>query len=119
LSVITQGYGSSAAAPTPPTIASVYPAAGTPIYPNTPISFQVLDDSGVFALIMLTASFAGSTILEVVYDGTAFGPMYTGVTNLKTATAGGYTFTILRDGGWPSAPSITPIAIDSLGAENA
>lgn len=102
---------------TPPTITNFSPATGSSIYVTTPVGFDITDD-GPFRRIIIHALYSASRIDEVVHDGNTYGPKYTGSLNTRTAIAGGYTYVMLRDGGWPESPIITPYAIDITGSEN-
>lgn len=103
--------------PVPPVVANVSPAAGTEISPGSALEFDVTDDSG-FRRILLKASFDGIPGWELVYDGDAFDPRYS-TSSAVSSIAGGKHFSLMRDGGWPAAPTVTPFAIDDEGAENA
>jgi len=102
--------------PVPPVISNISPAPGG-IGKFTPITFDVTDEQNAFTRILLVASFP-SGIREVVYDGAGFGPQYTNGYNTTTSITNGYTFQILRNGGWAENPTITPFVIDQTGAEN-
>jgi len=115
-------YGAGGYAPyippvlVPPLVSGVSPSIGTPLTHHQVVSFDVTDD-GDFRAILLTASFDGAAAPEVVYDGTTFSDLYvTGSTT--TAISGGFRFALIRAGGWPSAPTITPYAFDTTGQEN-
>lgn len=101
--------------PSPPTIENVTPAAGTAIGTTTPVGFDVVDAE--LRRVLVKASFAGSDAWELVYDGTAFAPAYA-AGSMVTSFAGGLRFRVLRAGGWPSAPTLTPFAFDASGAES-
>ncbi len=112
-----------------PIISNVSPANGSTIISTTPVSFDVTDDSGLFTRIIVTDGFeltdlslpaSYENILEVIHNGEGFGPLYQGVTNVRTSILNGYHYVILRDGGWiPGvSPVLTPYAIDQTGSEN-
>lgn len=105
-------------APTPPVVSNVSPSEATQLERGTPLSFDVTDDSGAFRRIILKVQFAGMPTREFAHDGDTFAPMYLAGSTRETIT-GGYRYTLVRAGGWPAAPTITPYAIDALGAENA
>ena len=102
-----------------PVVSNVTPAAGSPITAFTAISLDVTVSPGSFRLAELHVEFAGSKVFEVAHDGSDFGPMYRGSSNRRSTISHGYRYTLLRDGGWPSSPTMTPIAIDTTGTENA
>lgn len=104
----------------PPVVSNVAPAVGTALAPSDRVTFDVTDDSGVFRRIQLKAEYFSGAVLalrELIWDGATFDPRFLGST--VTAIAGGWHFDLVRSGGWPSAPSVTPYAIDQLGLENA
>lgn len=101
----------------PPYVTNVSPPTGSFITPQTPISFDVLDDQG-FRRIIIHASYPSTLTQEVVHDGQNFGLRYSNVANTVTPITGGFAYTILRDGGWPQGPTITPFAFDDSGGEN-
>jgi hypothetical protein len=101
-----------------PLVGNFNPAPGSAIQVLTPLSFSITDATAVFRRIIINAEFVPLQLLEVVHDGYAFGPMYRAPSNIRTATATGYDFTILRMGGWPGSPTIIPFAIDRTGEEN-
>lgn len=100
---------------TPPVVSGFMPPPGTHIRPHNPLGFTITDDSGVLRRVVLTASFPDLESMEVIHTGDAFGPQYTGT---RTAVAGGYTYSgVIRIGGWPAAPTLTPYAFDIAGNE--
>lgn len=111
------GSGGGPVTPTPPTITDFSPMTGSQILNTQPLYFKVTDD-GALRRVILHAEFTNNLIQEVIHDGTSFGLKYQGATNVMNAIAGGYEYTILRDGGWPESPIISPFAIDVSGTEN-
>lgn len=103
--------------PTAPTISNVQPAAATAIASTDPVSFDITDPEG-FVRILLVADFPLLGIREVIHDGTSFSPNYTGFGNARTAITNGFSYSVLRKGGWPVSPIIIPYAIDTTGQEN-
>lgn len=99
-----------------PTISNVTPAAGTAITPTTPVTFDVVDDSGTFRRVIVHVHFPATGAVEVVHDGDAFVGFYSG-TSTRQAIAGGFRFSVLRAGGWRSAPTFKTFAIDTEGFE--
>lgn len=110
--------GSGDPAPTPPVVANISPAPGTTLQPGDLISFDVTDDSGAFRRILVAAAFGALPTRELVHDGDTFAPLYAAGSS-RTAVEGGFRFVLRRAGGWPAAPTLTPFAIDTRGAENA
>ena len=101
---------------TKPTISNLNPAEGTTLAAEDSIEFDVTDETGLRAVVIL-ASFADSDRYEVVYDGDDFAPLYGGASTAEEIS-GGYHFTVARTGGWPGAVTFKPIAIDTSGNEN-
>lgn len=131
-SIVGSGYlvpkfGASTALFAPaiaPTVTLVSPANGATIARAAPVILDVTDDEArLIRVILLARFFSGSTEVarEVVYDGggggPAFGPLYTGST--VVAITGGFRFTIVRAGGWPSSPRLRVFAFDTHGEEAA
>jgi len=116
-SVIAGGGGS------PPLVENFDPppTAG-PIGPNTAVSFDVVDSSGLFRDILVLVYFPGTNLVEVAYDGTSFTPFYNRASSIASVTDGpdsGYHFVLNRASGWPAAPAFAIHAIDTTGGENA
>lgn len=96
-----------------PTIANFLPAPGTPISRSTPVEFDVTDVV-LIRRVVVEANLGGAT--ELVHDGDGFSPGY--ATSSRTAISGGFHYLVARQGGWPSAPTIKVIAVDSSGNES-
>jgi hypothetical protein len=105
----------------PPVVSNLAPTAGTAISPNQAINFDVTDDNGLRRVMVIAdfpATGTSGAIREVIHDGTQWGPNYNLAPNTVAAISGGSRYYILRNGGWPTAPTITPYAIDTSGNEN-
>lgn len=101
-----------------PTISNITPPAGTLLRSDTHISLDVTDADSAFRRIILTIKFDGADAPEVIYDGTDFSTAYL-AGSTRTAIPNGLHFDLVREGGWPAAPTFTPFAIDVTGLENA
>lgn len=101
-----------------PKITNINPSPGISISATQPISFDATDLSGLFRRIIVVATFPGLSIKEIVHDGDSFGPMYSNASNQRSAISFGFHYSIARDRGWPSSPTITPYVIDTDGNEN-
>lgn len=99
---------------TAPVVANVTPAANTEIEADTPVQFDVTDDSGEFHSLFVVASFPATGDQEVIHDGTTFAPRYV-ASSVRTVISGGFQYTVLRTGGWPNAPTIRVFPVDSSG----
>ena len=109
-------YGSKA--PTdvaPPIITLVGPPIISAIAAATALSFNVTDDNAL-RRVMVIARFAKLGIEEVVHQGDRFAVLYAG-SSTRTAIAGGYSYTVVRNGGWPSDVTLDVYAIDTAGNE--
>lgn len=102
--------------PTAPYVTNVVPSLVTPLFPHEAVSFDVLDPDG-FRRILVWASFVGQLAPELIYDGQTFTTLYAAGSTVSPITDG-FHFVLLRTGGWPSAPTITPYAFDTTGQEN-
>lgn len=98
-----------------PVVGNMIPASGTPIYPTTPIQFDVTDDSGLFTAIIVMVSFPDGAY-EVVHDSAQFAPRYRSSTVVPIVD--GFQFVCRRNGGWPSSPTIKVVGVDAAGGEN-
>ena len=108
------GTGGGGGTPnTPPTVTNVTPVTGSSILPTQYLQFDVTDAEGLLRVSVL-ASFADGTY-DVVYDGDAFAPKYSG--SYYQAISGGYRFYVAPNGGWRLSPTLRVIAADTGGAE--
>jgi hypothetical protein len=99
-----------------PVVENLVPSPAVPIGATDPISFDVVEGSNPFLDIWIAASFAGTDLYEVIYDGTSFAPLYSAQSQ-QLSIAGGYTFRLRRTGGWPGNPTIVKKVIDTAGNE--
>jgi len=83
---------------------NLQPAAGSPIAADTVIQFDVIDPLIDQVTVFVWASFAATGVVETVYDGSNFQPLYTA--SQITTIPGGKRFFLRRSGGWPSTPEI-------------
>lgn len=100
---------------TAPITSNVQPTPGTPISSTTPVSVDVTDDQGAFRRVLVAVELDGLT--ELAWDGDAWLGHYAGGGSERTPISGGFRFTVLRDGGWPSSPTLRVFAIDLSGNE--
>jgi hypothetical protein len=64
--------------------------------------------------VIVVASYAGLAPWEIVHDGERFSPRFSQRVNTREAIAEGFRYTILRNGGWPGAPTITVYADEEV-----
>ena len=95
-----------------PTVLNVVPAPGTPVNPGDEVRFDVTDDSGEFATLLVTVDQRG--IQEVAHDGTRFLGYY-GELSTRELVAGGWRYKVRRTNGWTSTPIFRVYAVDAVG----
>lgn len=104
---------------TTPVIANVQPTPGTAIGRAQALFFDVTDDFS-FRRVILVALFdvasGGDGSQEIIHNGDAFAVKYASLSE-RTIISGGYRYRVRRSGGWPSAPTVVPYAIDTSGNE--
>jgi hypothetical protein len=112
------GVGAAPAAPDvlPPVISNFSPPVGTTIDTLQPVSFNVTDTGGAFRRIIVTAVYPRTGIEEVVHDGATFVGRYL-TASQRSIIANGFSFSVMRAGGWPSSPTIRVFAFDIAGNE--
>jgi hypothetical protein len=96
-----------------PVITNVSPAVGTTLPgTTTPLTFDI---AGGFTDAILAVSFAGSVPEVARINGVFTAPYIVGST--FGVGGAGYHVSLVRSGGWPGAPTVTPVVFS--GAENA
>jgi hypothetical protein len=99
-----------------PEVSNVSPAPGVAITAQTPVGFDVTDNRGAFRRVLVAALFPATGVTELVHDGDTFlGPYAPRST--RNPIAGGFRLSVLRDGGWPSSPTLRIFAFDTTGNE--
>lgn len=109
-------YGSKA--PTdvaPPVVTVVGPPITTAIVASTALAFTVTDDVAL-RRVMVVARLAQLGLEEVVHQGDRFAVLYAGAST-RMPIAGGYSYSVLRNGGWPADVTIDVYSIDTAGNE--
>ena len=97
-----------------PVVGNFLPAGNASIEATDPIQFDVTDDQGSFARIIVTVTLAGVT--EVVHDGSQFRGLYAGL-SARTLITNGFRFKVARQGGWTASPTFETFANDLAGQE--
>jgi hypothetical protein len=77
--------------------------------------FTVTDDVALRFVGVLVSFVGEDTPPEEVHDHNDFTSFYQGPTNTRVVIPGGYQYTLLRDGGWPSPPRLKVFAVDAAG----
>jgi hypothetical protein len=113
------GYAAgSTAVATPPTIGGISPVEGSILSRNTFITLRAVGDAlrGAPRSVVISAILGGSSLEEMVFNGTSFTAPYTGGGNNRTNITNGFEFTILRLGGWRgTSVTLRVVAVDSVG----
>lgn len=101
-----------------PTVSN-FTAAGTLANANAPISFDVTDVDPGIGLVLVSILFAGDTEPTLVHNGASFEGVYSAFST-KVAITDGFTFTLLRAGGWPAnITNVWVYGVDSGGTVGA
>jgi hypothetical protein len=98
---------------TVPIVTNFSPPAGNAITSATIIEFDVTDETGLAAIIVM-ASFPDGT-LDVVHDGLGFRTRYVGDVNARAPIANGFHYVTRRVGGWPGSPTFEFFPVDTSG----
>jgi hypothetical protein len=99
----------------PPVTTNVTPTPGTPIDVDQAVSVDVTDDTGLFRRVLIAVELEGQT--ELAWDGDTWLGHYADGGSVRDPIASGFRFTVLRDGGWPSSPTLRVFAFDQGGNE--
>lgn len=86
----------------PATVGDILPNLGDPVAANQPVELTVLNPTG---LVLLLAEFPFTRKFEVVFNGTVFGPNYSGT---ATVAEESIAFVFSRVGGWPKTSTGIP-----------
>lgn len=98
---------------TAPVISNISPPQGTILAATDPVSFDVTDDSGAFARILVAVKYT-TGVQELIHDGDIFVGFYA-LQSSRVQIASGFRYTILRTGGWLTAPTFRAFPIDAAG----
>lgn len=94
-----------------PVLGNYTPAPGTTLEPSDSVAFDVTDDTGLFAKVMVSVDVGA--VVEVAHTGDSFTSNFAQST--RVVIANGWRYTIRRVGGWTQAPTFTVYAIDAGG----
>ena len=107
--------------PLAPAVTIISPANGGVVSSTTLIQLSATGPQNLVRVVMLV-SFPNLNIYEVAHDGDSFSGRYpAALGNTRSATTTpnpGFTFSLLRQGGWPASPRIIPCAFDAFGQLN-
>ena len=95
-----------------PVVDNYSPAVGSTVNEADPIFFDVTDDSGEFAGIIVAVKQGGAT--EVVHDGTNFLEPYDDLSS-RSNIPNGFRYRIRRTGGWVDTVVQTAFVFDKSG----
>jgi hypothetical protein len=98
-----------------PVVSNVTPTPGTVITRSTPVGADITDN-GTFRRIIVAVFYPATGLTEMVHDGDAFRGFYA-LSSTREPISGGFRYRVLRDGGWPSAPTLQAWPIDTRGNE--
>ena len=102
--------------PTPPVVSNFDPPEGTEVLATQAIQFDVTDNTGSFARILVVAWFRDTGEQELIHDGDNFVGLYSS-TSSRVIITDGYRYVVARSGGWENAPTIRVFPIDAAGNE--
>ena len=108
------GGGGSPADGVAPVVSLISPAS-LQLEAETAVVIEVTDNVGL-RRALIAAVFDTLGTEELVHNGDRFAPAYS-ARSTRLAIAGGWRYTLQRNGGWPSSPALQVYAIDTSGAE--
>lgn len=94
---------------TPPTVTDIDPAPGSQILPDTPVSFSVTDDRELAGVWIFASQ---QERREVVWSAGFVAPY---LASVRVPVPGGWRYTVVREGGWLTAPVFRAAARDTSG----
>ena len=97
---------------TPPTIGNFAPPVGTPLTRSASVAFDAVDDLLLRRVVVMVV--LGAEVF-VAHDGDTFCGAFAG--SDRAVIAGGWRYTIRRNGGWVDPPVFKLLAIDTFGNE--
>lgn len=112
-----RGLNAPVTIPVKPTV-TTSPATPARLTATEPVVVSVRGQGSEIERIIVYASFASLSVVEVIFQGSAFTPNYNGQSSV-TAVADGYDLTIRRNNGWPDSPEIFTHANTDKGGVNA
>jgi hypothetical protein len=89
------------------------PADGSTITRTTPIVVDVTDAS-TFAALFVWVTYNDGRAPDLVHDGESFQVPFAG-NSTRVSISGGYRYTLRRAGGWPAAPTVHVLPVDTAG----
>ncbi|MCC6178807.1 MAG: hypothetical protein WAZ94_15275 [Phycisphaerales bacterium] len=99
-----------------PVVSVISPPTGTSVLAETPLAISITDNVALRRALIVARFSDGSE--EVVHTGERFAQAYLAYSQ-RTATSGGWQYSIRRTAGWPKAPTLDIYAIDTSGREAA
>lgn len=93
---------------TPPVVALIEPADGGELDRFAAVVLEVTDETAL-GRVFVVARYPTLGVEEVVHQGDRFAALYTGASS-RASIAGGYRYSVRRNGGWPAPPVLTVYA---------
>lgn len=96
-----------------PVITIVSPIIGSTILKSTSLVIDVTDNLGLLVDVSISAELTSLPAEESVYSNSTFSNAYNA--SVRVGITNGFRFTINRNVGWPSSPTVKIVAIDTAG----
>lgn len=109
------GSGSGSGDISAPVVNVLSPTPGTHVYRDTPVIFDITDNIAI-GRVFVVMRFTDADLEEIVHQGDRFSDKYT-TSSTRSIIAGGYRYSIIRNGGWFENPILDVYATDSSGLE--
>lgn len=114
-SVDWAGLGGGTVDTIAPTIDNFDPEENVAIGRTDPVAFDVKDNSGEFAAVLVFARYLEDGLTECAFNGISFESRYAAGSS-RVAVANGNRYTVRRQGGWLSTPlQLVIVAVDAAG----
>lgn len=115
---LVSGGGGGGGGGTGPIVTNFQPPRDTPIFPATPLTFDVLTALTLAAMVIYV-DYGDNGAVEVVFNATGFTPNYQPngdfLGSEKQTITGGFHFILRRRAGWFASPTIRVEGADNAG----
>ena len=116
--LVSGGGGGGGGGGPGPVVTNFFPPKDTPIFPYTPLTFDVLTGSTIAAMVIYV-DYGSTDAVEVVFGVNGFTgnyqPQGAFLGSEKQTISGGFHFILRRRGGWFSSPTIRAEGADTNG----